>query len=522
MLFRSGTRETAFPLALAAMIDDPGSLQAQLVATLTMPAGKDLMALLNEKDRARLGNRALPTAKEPLGSELKSAEAPIQRMALELAAMLDEPALAKLALVRAGKVLKALPDSMTAKLMQARALAASGNGKEAAEIHTALFAAGCREPVLFAEAARCTKLPGYAMAEAIRSELRKRAESDPDSLPPAELSFALRDLALEWTAAGRLEDATRAMARLWTTDPVGSGASVQDALSLADHNRLLDALTVLGRMAEYADGDVRKAASDALFGLAAERGVPNEILAGLLTNRARSQLNDKGPFGPPLRYLLADPERLQGVADADLRRWLTTVVMHAAAGTESMPVALLALDQLDRRYGRTNAMKLVDQLVQQHPEAPDFWVVRARYLAQDRRAAEGIADARAALGFGAPATLHLELLAIAGEERCVTAEDLARIQQLPRPLLESPRGCYVRGLFALREGKTKDAEGLLAKAEPRLDGFHLFARGLASLADPSANSQQAAGQHFASFVRDYPSNPLVRSAGSFARQLGVN
>ena len=130
---------------------------------------------------------------------------------------------------------------------------------------TALFAAGCREPVLFAEAARCTKLPGYAMAEAIRSELRKRAESDPDSLPPAELSFALRDLALEWTAAGRLEDATRAMARLWTTDPVGSGASVQDALSLADHNRLLDALTVLGRMAEYADGDVRKAASDALF-----------------------------------------------------------------------------------------------------------------------------------------------------------------------------------------------------------------------------------------------------------------
>lgn len=517
-----GTRETAFPMALAAAIDDPGSLQAQLVATLTAPAGKDLMAALDEKDRVRLGSRALSSGKDAFGAEIKAAPAPVQRMALELAAMLDEPALAKLALVRANKLLAALPDSLAAKLMQARALAGSGNGQNAAAIHAALFATGCREAVLFAEAARCSKLPDYAIAEPIRTELRKRAESNPDSLPAAELAYALRDLALEWTAAGRVEDATRAMAKLWTTDPVGSGASVQDALALADRNRLLDALTILGRLAERADGDVRKTASDALFGLAAERGVPDQIIAGLMTIRAKAQLADKGPFGPPLRFLLADPERLQGVADADVRKWLTTVVQHAAAGTESMPFALVALDQLDRRYGRTNAMQLVDQLVQQHPEAPDFWVVRARYLAQDRRAAEGIADARAALSFGAPPTLHLELLAIAGEERCVTAEDLIRIQQLPKPLLESQRGCYVRGLFALREGKTKDADALLAKAEPRLDGFHLFARGLAQLADPAPTAQQAAGQLFASFVKDYPSNPLARSAGSFARQLGVN
>src|SRR5439155_20699464 len=101
--------------------------------------------------------------------------------------------------------------------------------------------------------------------------------------------------------------------------------------------------------------------------------------------------------------------------------------------------------------------------------------------AQQPRAAEGVADARAALAFAAAPELELELMAIAGEERCLQPVDYDRVSHLPETLLDTPAGKYVRGLMALRQGKADAAEPLLAAAAPRASGFHLFARALANL-----------------------------------------
>jgi tetratricopeptide (TPR) repeat protein len=259
-----------------------------------------------------------------------------------------------------------------------------------------------------------------------------------------------------------------------------------------------------------------------LFLLATDGGPLDAGTEAALVTAARAQMKGDGPAGPALRFLLAEPRRLQGVADAELCGWLEALILRAAGGGENMPFAVEALQVLERRAGREAALAVVDKALHAHPEMLHFWVARAQLLAQARRAAEGIADARHALAHGYAPQLELELLALAGEERCLADADFARLQQLPKDLLDSPLGKYVRGLAALRQGRFDEAQPLLAAAPPRASGFPLYARALAELPRKGSTGLKAAAALFAQFAAGYPSSAFARSAGSFALQLGPN
>ncbi len=519
-------------LTLTRLTAERGDLAAQLVAALiSQPPAEPVKPAppLPVEDGSKMPSVkavvVLPSeavAKADFAVELLAAAPEQQQLAVQLAAILREPALAKTALHLAQALHQNLPGSIAAQLLLARALCNAEQPDAAAQLHLAAFLHGDQSSVLFAEVVQCVAIPGYQIADALLKELQKRAQTAPKSLPEKALVWATRYLATKEMVAGNIEAATTKLARLWIEYPLESNATIFDAVTLADHGRLANALQLLALLRTRGSPTLQKSASDSYFALAAERGTTSPEQEQELIQAAKQQLAGGGPFGPPLRFMMAKADRMAGLLPADLQKWITVVLNTAAAGDESVPFALNALVYLDSHNGRVAAKALVDEVIAAHPEVPEFWVVRARYLAQDRHSKEGLADARSALSFGATPELELELLATAIEGRSVEPSDSARIAGLPQAFRESPLGNYVRGLLALRNGKPAEALPLLAKADTRFNGFNLFAAGLAQVADPEPKAQASAGALFAKFAADYPSSSLARSARSFARQLGVN
>jgi hypothetical protein len=503
LALRCGQREAAFLLAQKAVVADPSDLLGQVVFALT--------------------SQLAPGA---FGVELKSADADLVTATAELASLLADDQLAGRALPRATALAAKLPESAAAQLLLARAQLAAGHAAEAQAIHARLFSAGTRPLQLYGEAVRAAHEPGYTMSAAMHADLRRVAlSSGPTAplakVPPALYVFAIEDLALEAAAAGHPEAAAQFFTDLWLRFPVQSGATVAKATAIAAQGRMREALVVLDALRRTGPASQQQTAATAMFLLATDGPLDAGSEAALVT-AARAQMKSDGPTAPALRFLLAEPRRLQGVADDDLRDWLEALILRAAGGGENMPFAVETLQTLERRAGREAALAVVDKALHAHPETLHFWVARAHLLAQARRAAEGIADARHALAHGDAPQLELELLALAGEERCLADDDFARIPQVPKELLDTPLGKYVRGLAALRLARFDEAGPLLAAAPPRPSGFPLYARALAELPRKGSAGLKAAAALFAQFAAGYPSSAFARSAGSFALQLGPN
>lgn len=501
-------------------------------AALAVLAGRaDAGTIADQRLRADTGDllAALPQVvavdgdAKRLGAELRTASEPHRTAALELAAILGEPALARGAIARARALLAALPESRAARLLLARALATAGFGAEAAELHGRVFAAGCRDLPFFGEAVRATTSPGYELLPALRTELRTRAQSAPASLPPLVLAFVLRDLATAAADAGNLPVAVTILTELWQRLPEASKASAADAQLLLGHGLLAAGAALLERLRTIGTAEERHRAGTLLYEAAIANNATLPPAAAEAMQRAALLDLERGELvGPALGFLLTDDRRLDALRPELVRRHVAAL-LHATAIGEAAYIAVpYALDYAYRRLGADAARGLVDEAIAAHPAMAGYWLERARLAGDSLTARQALGDARRLLEYTADHELWIDFVILAGEHRALVADDHARLAKVPAELLATPRGSYARGLAALRRGDAEAAEPLLAAAPVRPSGFHLWSRALANLMRRAPEARTRAAELLQQLVARYPSSSLARNAGSFARQLGPN
>ncbi|MGE3353839.1 MAG: hypothetical protein AB7O84_19030 [Planctomycetota bacterium] len=536
-----GGEAAAEPLArLALLTGDQDRLQAAM-ALVKVPDDPALALLAGRDDAAALAQQrmrkdasdlqaalafALAHAVDPgaIGAGLRELDPALRRAALELAALLPEKAFAKELLPRAEALVAGAPTSRAAQLLLARAFADGGMPRRAAELHTALFEAGCRELPLYGEAVRAELADGnYPMPRSLRAELRLLATQEPARVPPRLLAYTGIDVAAEAARAGQGAVAVKVLAQLWLHLPEASGAtteSAQQLLAQGERGPALERLHILRTRGSPAE---RERATIVLFRLGVDQGA---VLGPLVTDNLRSMaladLQTDAPIDPPLRFLLADPRRVQQLPPARERELLQRAVRGACTGEAGVDLGRAALAHLQSTRGRAAALAMVEATLTAHAAAPWLWIERARLLTALREDRRGLEDARRMLRYVDDPQLVLEFTVLAAEQRALVPADHDRLQEQPPAVLQTPLGTYARGLCALRRGDGDRAETLLAAAPARPDGFHLYARALANLMRRAPDARARARELFEQLAQRYPSSSPAQNAGSFALQLSPN
>jgi hypothetical protein len=500
LLMLAGKLETAAALAKEQVRDNPGDL---LAATA--------LALLAEVPEGAIGAELadlLPETRQDL---------------LELLALLREPAYHDVSLPRAEKLATTLADSPTVQLLLARAYMDHGDGSQANRIHELLLKLGMRNLPLLTEIVHSARLPGYAIPSLAREHLRTTMATAPTELTPELMVFTTHEVAGEAAAAGNQVVAATLLSNIWVRYPEISKASVFDAERLFQTGRPSDALALLAQLRSLGTEAERQTAASLMFLMATNQPeLFTPIALQSIRTEALRSLRTRTLLGPPLEFLLQEPGRMQGVTPEELLQWISALLERAATGRESYRFGELALRAAHDHCDHEDLLAVVDAAVEAHPSLLPLWIERARLMASQRKAIEGIADARALLRFANPPGLVLDFVTVAAEHRSLQQEDIERIEGLPEELKDSPRGLYVRGLVALRRGQAAEAEQLLQNASPQQNGFHLFARALANLERRTPGSRATAARLFELLLADYESSSVARNAGSFARQLASN
>ncbi len=539
MSFPDGGAATE-PLARIELVRGNRDRAVMAMELLAQPTDAALALLAAQSSAAELAQRqvradgsdllaAIPFAlssqvdDQVFGAELRQEDGGLRSEVLALTAILAEPQLAGAALLRARALVATLPASRAAALLLARACRMTGNGAEAAAIHGALFAAGCRDLPLFGECARAAGTKDYVLAEPIRTELRLRTAKASDALPPVVLAFTLRDIANAAATTGDMPSAARILLELWQRYPEISKAAVADARLLLQYGLVVPAATLLDHLRHNGNQDTRREATTAYYGIATQASATLPAPAAqALRTAALADLDAGVQVGPPLAFLLADPRRLAALAPVVVRRHLATLLKNAAVGADDYDVVPAALAYSRSRLGDEDTLALLEEVIAAHPAMAPYWLERARLLADRRTARTGLEAARHLLAYVDDPQLTIEFTVLAGMERAVTPGDGERLQRLPATALATPLGQFAGGLVELRRGNGDRAQSLLVNAPPQASGFHLYALALANLMRRAPDAKDQARQLFQQLADDYASSSLARNAGNFARQLSPN
>ncbi|HLQ39127.1 MAG TPA: hypothetical protein VK348_15060, partial [Planctomycetota bacterium] len=503
--------------ALAQRLDDPATAQRLLRSALASDAD-DLLAQCTMAASAQVAASAL-------GAELRELEGPARADCLLLLSLLADPDLGELAVPRAEALLARLPDSHAARLLLARAQSDAGQAAAAARLHAQVFADGCRDGVLLAEAVRAASRPDYLMPAALQAELRALLPQPGALANDRVQAFAVRELAATTALAGHPELARRMLADFWIRHPAQSGARVADAVTLFVQGQQQDALRLFIALVPVLTGDERLASLRGLFSTAlALASASDDQTSAIVRTIAWTVLEQDGAFGPALHFLLTDDRRAQRtdpsapVTAARARELLRAHLERCADGREDVGSALWSLRLLEERCGSDEALLGVEHLLQRAPALLPAWLWRAQLLQRLQRPGEGLSDLRHLLQIANDPQLVVAVVTLAGELRACTAADRQLLADLPREMLSQPAVQFAGGLLLLRAGRADAALPLLGAGPPRDDGSHLYFRALAALACSHANAREQAGPLFAQLAADYPNSSLARYAGSFARQ----
>jgi hypothetical protein len=150
-----------------------------------------------------------------------------------------------------------------------------------------------------------------------------------------------------------------------------------------------------------------------------------------------------------------------------------------------------------------------------------LWLRRSELRIELAEVDDGIADARAMLGFTSDPRQATAFIALAAAHRRSSSSDLALVAGAPVEILASPEAKLAAGMLALREGRPEEAEQLLASAGAD-SAVALYARALANTMRTDPTARESARKLFEELRQRYPSSSLARNVGSFAVQLAPN
>lgn len=508
LLLRLGDGDRAAALAEARRKADPTDLVARSVLALAQTGSTDSfaeqLAGLPQPDRARL---------------------------LELLSAMQVPALARAHAADLRALAARLADTVPVQLLWARFCNHSDAGAEAGAIHARLFADGCRDPSLFADAIAGTAWPGYRMPLPIAAASQARAIAADPTVSRSERAHALRAAAAEAGARGRTDLAHQILLDLWLAeDPAVSGLRLVDALALLRLPGVeRQALFLLDRLQPRLQGEELTTCLDTLFQLADGLAAAGDArIAASAARTARTVLQQRGPRAAPIWFLLRDRQRRPPAATApagvqeEPAGLLAQALDAVASGRDRMSWARQLLLHLRATQGDAACLQAGEEFLRQRPSALDVWLLRAELLAPLQRAAEAAADLRRLMDYAEDRALLLSAVAYAGRHRSLRPTDPAALDRLPDVARSGVAWRWARGLVALRSGDGDRAEALLADLPPQADGAPLYFRALANLIRRGPEARENARSLFAQLAADYPSSSLARYAGSFARQLAVS
>ncbi|MBL8753654.1 MAG: hypothetical protein JNK15_10155 [Planctomycetes bacterium] len=493
MALHFGALDIAANLVAANLVADPADLVPHcLLASLGQPAMTDWA----------------PATGEALAERLR------------LLCTLGEAGLGPVAVPLAQAMATKDPNGQTTRLLLARALGDAGRPAEAAAIHRELFAAGLRTPVFLRELARLGQRSGQVLDAETKLVLMDACTHDLIGKSPLTFAFGMNLIEDGFRRGGHPAHADQVRLALWQVAPPDRPMGAADLLFLRAHLPPMATFQRLDQALAAGVATPRSAAFVALAELGREAIAADAMTAPAVLAAVVRALGPNGGHGALVHFVLDHEAKLPAPLTAPERRALLRRHLEAVGRGEDdatfVPRTMAALVQSD---GSLQAAATLHDLLQEHPTALALHVARAALAAGTPQARTAVAELRAILAHAdAPATV-LDLLVIAGESRALAVDDAARLQALPKELLDSPLGRYARGLLALRQGRPDDALADLAVAAPRPDGMHLFALALAALQGKAADGPARARAAFEQLVRDYPSSSLARNAGSFKDQL---
>ena len=509
-------------LASAPRADDP-SLMMLLSAADAPRAVKDRMAK-DPEDLLAAIPFALADAKrnDAASLEIRSAPVAVQRDALFACTLLDDPYLAATAVERTSSAWTQAPKSLFVALLHARALHATGDGAAAAALHARLYDEGRRTPFLWNEVARCAAKGSYAAPKAILAELRAIVASQPATLRPSVISMLTLEAASEAERLGQPDVALGIRADAWRFYPEASGATVADAEALRAAGRTIAAVELLAALRSVGDEESRTEASEQLYQLAIDAGPSMQPVArAALRANAAEDIAKGRSVGPAFQFLAHDEATMAAEKLDTALGWATTALNAACMGEADWDCAEHAIRIVRQRTGVAGALRFVEQGLASWAFAMPLWLRRSELRIELAEVDDGIADARAMLGFTSDPRQATAFIALAAAHRRSSSSDLALVAGAPVEILASPEAKLAAGMLALREGRPEEAEQLLASAGAD-SAVALYARALANTMRTAPTARESARKLFEELRQRYPSSSLARNVGSFAVQLAPN
>lgn len=449
---------------------------------------------------------------------------------LELASLLRADELAAAALPRAKALAERLPGTTTTLLL-ARAQSMAGNQSVASRLHRELWTQGVATLPYWREVAAATCRRGYEPAPVVEGGLAAAAAKGTLASSPFAFAVATMRMADAVEKSGHDELALGYRAEVWLQFvpdlglPARCRPTLAGAAALRAAGRPLDAWWVLDRLRNVLPARERAAVVDQMLAIADDlaadqdpgRAAQRETVYGAVADLATTE----GPYGGIVHYLLAHAKSHPSLAPAKARR-IELLEGHlglAGSGADSGEHVAATVARLVSDRGLEPTLSVVEARLRDHPLALDLWRERAGLLQKLRRSAEGVADLRRVLAHVVSPPHVLDLVARAAEELALQPADIAALGKLGKPLKESARGRFVRGLVALRRGQPDKAVPLLEQAGDEGGEIRLLAMAQALLQTELADSAERAAQVLERLAADYPSSSHARYAGSFARQL---
>ncbi len=536
--FEDGT-ECAQRLARLELLANANERAVGALAASARPDDPSLLLLLGSADAARVAKDRIAKDTEDLlasipflltdtkrtdsvSLELRGGPSAAIRDTLIACTLLEDPALAATAVERTASATAQMPKSLLVALLHARALHATGDGAGAAAVHARLYDEGRRSPLLWLEVARCSSKGSYDPPRAILAELRALVAKQPATLRPEVVAMLTLQAAAEAERLGQPDVALGIRADAWRIYPAESGARVADAESLRSAGRETAAVELLAALRMVGDEPSRTAAASALYRHAlGTAGSMQPAARALLRAQAAEDLAKGRCVGPAFLFLASDTGSMAAEKLATALTWSDAAMAAACAGTADWECAETAIRIVRERNGVAGALAFVERSLARWAFAVPLWLRRSELRIELAEVDDGIADARAILGFTSDPRRSIEFIALAAAHRRSASSDLALVAGAPIEMLASPGGKHAAGLLALREGRPEEAEQLLASA-----GFDsavaLYARALANTMRKDPAARETARKLFEQLRQRYPSSSLARNVGSFAVQLAPN
>jgi TolA-binding protein len=429
---------------------------------------------------------------------------------------LRDPLLGWLCVPLAKEVLGRTPKSKTSSLMMARALSDAGEAEAAGKLHAEVFKANYKNPVMWREVAYAGQQPGYATSPELMQRLMQVTLSAEPGNSQLTRSYSAEQIVKGFEAGGHDDMAKQTRLMQWLTMPHLRPCTDADLALITAGHLPQDACSILDQVLSGPHPCDRSAVRSEFYRVANQLAAADQKQAQQLVAMARGQLKSEGAFGEIVHFLMSYPSEAEPVDASEL---LLAHLEMIATARDNADYLNQTLDALTQEVGIIECSRVVENTLDNYPTSLPMWTVRAALNARIESEGQGLDDLRTVLTHAQSPRARMRFLTLAAAERRLSPADTEQWQKLPKDLLKSPEGAYLRALMALRQGKADKAVELFADGAPQYDGRHLFELALAHLESTAEDGVESACAALTQLQKDYPNSLLAQNAGSFLRQL---